>query len=159
MLNRSFGLRLAFVPAYALAAWGFLYCYYSGDSLCGYAGAPSVPLATMRFTLLATALDTVASLVAGLFGREKKIPFRPIWKKKPFLEALAVGVTLYLAQNFLFDAVVDSHRLEGTVADVSCLLTEGYGMFYPVVIVPAFALLTFVRENLFDWLSRKVADR
>jgi hypothetical protein len=156
MLNRSFGLRLAFVPAYALVAWGLLYCYYAGDSLCGYAGAPSVRLATMRFALLATALDTIVSLVAGLFRREKRTPSRLKWRS--LLEALAVGLILYCAQNFLFDAVVDSQRLDGTLADVSCLLTEGYGMLYPFVVVPAVALLTFVRENLFDWVSRKVPD-
>ncbi len=103
MLNRSFGLRLAFVPAYALVAWGLLYCYYAGDSLCGYAGAPSVPLATMRFALLATVLDTVVSLVAGFFRREKRTPSRLIWRS--FLEALAVGATLYFAQDFLFEGV------------------------------------------------------
>ncbi len=156
MLNRSLRLRLALVPAYAVVGFVLLYCSYSGDTFCGDAGRPSVLLATMRLALLATALDTVVSLLAGLFRREKRVPIRLIWKK-PLPEALAVGLTLYFAQNLLFDGY-QVHRLTGTVADVSCLLTEGYGMMYPFTVVPAFALLTFTRENLFDWLSRKAPD-
>jgi hypothetical protein len=156
MFNRKFRLRLALVPAYAVVGFVLLCWGDSGDTFCGDAGRPSVPLATMRFALLATSLDTVVSLLAGLFRPEKKVPFR--LAKKPLLEALAVGVTLYFAQSFLFEGGEINHPLKGTVLDVSCLLTEGYGMFYPVLVVPAFALLTFARENLFDWLSRKVPD-
>ena len=144
--------RLMLVIAYALVAFAFLNWLYAGDSFCGDSHRPSVLLASLRFTLLATSLDFLSSLLVGLLRRRDGTWLKLVWLRS-LLTALAVGLLLYFAQDFLFEGY-GVFRFEGTPADVSCLLTEGYGMVYPIIVVPAFALLSFGREMLLGWITR-----
>jgi hypothetical protein len=149
MFNRRNKLRISLTVAYALVAFIALNWFYAGDTFCGDAQRPSVALATFRLTLFATALDALAGLLGGLLRRHIEMPWG-----QAILAALVVGATLYSVQGFLFERYGVS-RFSSTAADVSCLLTEGYGMVYPFTIVPAFAFLTFGREMLLGWLNRK----
>ncbi len=157
MVNRRHTLRLSLTLAYALVAFIFLNWFYAGDTFCGDAHRPSVLLATLRFTVLVTVLDFLASLLGDLVSRKNK-DFVGLKWEGPVLATLTVGVALYFAQDMLYEGD-GVFRFDGTVADVSCLITEGYGMVYPYTIVPAFALLTFGREVLFRRLSRNLPDR
>jgi membrane protease YdiL (CAAX protease family) len=156
MFKRRHTLRLALTLAYALVAFIYLNLLYAGDTFCGDAHRPSILLATLRFTILATTLDFLASLLGGLVSRKNKASGGLKWAGTA-LTTLAVGMTLYYARDLLFEGY-GIFRFEGTIADVSCLITEGYGLVYPLTIVSAFVILTFVREILFRSLCRTLPD-
>ena len=153
MVKRRYAVRSIMNGLYLLGAYIFLKWFYSGNPLCGEIGRPSLSLSVVRLTLLIALLDVVASQVALLLlGRRCRAPMGRDWVCALAAAGL-VGTVLILSPEWIYKGS-GVFRLEGTVADVSCLFEEGYGMVFPFTVAPLFAALTLAREFLSGWLIR-----
>jgi hypothetical protein len=151
MVKRRRLIRLAFHAAYVLVAWAFLEWYYSGDSLCGEPIQLSVFSSVLRLLILVTVLDVgVGQLARWIRKRQGDVPGGNV--AIAGLSALVIAFFLFFLPEWVFKGY-GHFRFEGTAAELSCLLTEGYGMAFPFIVAPALSFLTFTRELLVSGLT------
>jgi len=151
VFNTRYFLRLLLSCIYAFVAFAILRWFYAGDSFCTRPGGINLSAFKLAFSI--TILDRLASWLGMLLGHGSKVFDRPVWIRA-LSAAVIVGTILFFSPNWIYQAY-RVFRFYGTPADVTCLFEEGYGMVFPVTVAPLFALLTFARELLQDWLSRR----
>lgn len=144
--------RLAMEAIYAMVMLVLLWWYYSGDTFCTKTGR-SLPLAVLCLSLILLTLDLSATLAGVALARLARIS----GFYGAAIAAALVGMTAELFPYVLnklgqFDA--GTHRY-----DLTCLVTEGYAMIFPMITVPMIALGTFLRECAVVSLQRRISRR
>jgi hypothetical protein len=131
------GKRFVIGAAYALSSYLVLRWFYGGDPFCHERSG---------------AWPAVVSVTVRIYGEARST------KVERWMLALIGGVVICGVLVFLPGLLYKGYgvfRFEGTEFDVSCLFREGFGIAFPIVVAPAIAALSFIREIIMGrWLER-----
>ena len=126
---------------YAAVVLSVLCLEGKGNYFCNRPGSSGFLIPTLALTFVVVIWDLISSSLAGVVARFVGT------KSAPFLAAVFVFAGLTTLPFIVFRGG-GSTAFENTWADVSCFVTEGYGMMFPVTMAPLFAVATLIKEWL-----------
>lgn len=155
MFLRSPYLRIMLTLFYGMTVFAGIYAgnMAAGNCFCTGYLSPTLMGASLRFTALLIVLDQAARLWGVLMrlldGSEAM---------GAFFAGTTVALTLIFLQQGIFEAFWTTGRLHRAI-DMSCLITEGYGMIFPILMVPLLALATYFHELAYSRLLQRGVSR
>jgi hypothetical protein len=123
-------------------------CVLTEEDLGGAFGKGNRKITCDALALAVTAWDFISSLLGAVASS-----FGWIWVA-PALSTIVVFAGL-ASLAWLAHIGYGSFRFENTWADISCFVTEGYGMMFPISVAPLFAAITLIREVVLLRLQRR----
>jgi ABC-type glycerol-3-phosphate transport system permease component len=137
--------------AYFFVLTTFLSVVYRDDFFCKQDGRSSleVPAVMVCLVVAVDLLGSLCSYVVSRFVFGLNYPgFVGIFTATAIVAIILVPLPYLLFSRFGW---------EGTRFGISCLVTEGYGMIFPIFTGPCIVLMTFVREWTLSSLIRRKA--
>ena len=137
-------LRGVLFIIYFVIAYVVLFFFFRDDPFCARPGARNYLLVACGLALALASYDFAVSLVVATVLNGAARILRMRWLGPPVI-ALVVGLGVGYLPFWIYKGY-GHFRFEGTWADASCFFTEGYGLTFPFVLAPLFALLSLTRE-------------
>jgi hypothetical protein len=145
---QHFRLRVALESFYAVTVLVILCFIARGNYFCNRPGSSGFFIPALSLTVGVSVWDLISGILGAMTARSG-------WRwVAPVLVSVAVFAGLARLPSIVFRGN-GAVAFSDTRADVSCFVTEGYGMMFPFTVAPLFAVLSLVRELLFLRLQRR----
>ena len=124
---------------YLVVCFAGLFYYTYGSCFCSRPDGSSHVAQTLHLTVACTVWAVFASICGAFAAKESGLSWLA-----PAVSTLLALVGFASIPFWIYDS--GRFMFEGTLADVSCFFTEGYGMKFPFFVAPALAVATLLGE-------------